>query len=161
MSRAYRAAKRAHEQEPVTFDVTHEVTTTVDGAEQTEEVTETFTCRGGVSTLLLSEFARQADLDAASPEGMALVSQFFRQAFGEDREYRRFLRYQADHNLDDEMLMSILAGLVEDLTGRPTKGRQPSLDGPSTNGSTSKADSSLRVVAGEVEDPSEKWASLG
>lgn len=153
MTRSYTAARREHLDEPVTFDVSRHVSEPgEDGQPRERVVVETFACTGQVSTLLLSEFARQADLDTATPEGMALVAQFFRQAFGDEKEYGRFFRYATEH-LDDEQMMAILAGLVEDFTGRPTKGRRPSPEQPSTTGPTSRDDSSLQVVAGEVVTP--------
>lgn len=101
MSRSYAAAKRAHLAEPVTFDLTYEVPDRgVDGsgkdaegqplpAGAVREQKDTFVCRGAVTTLLLAEFARQADLDTATPEGMALIADFFRQAFGTATRRRR------------------------------------------------------------------------
>ncbi|GAA2022550.1 hypothetical protein WDZ16_12935 [Pseudokineococcus marinus] len=147
MSRRYAAAKRAAVAEPVTFELTYEVPDlTPDEAtgqpvpDAVREQVETFTCRGRVPVLLLSEFARQADLDAATPEGAALIADFFRHAFGpgEDdvREYKRFYRLVGER-FDDDVLMDVLAGLVEDFGGRPTERPSTSAPGPSPTGTSS------------------------
>lgn len=141
MGRSYKAAVRELKDDPVAFDVER-----ID--DKGDVVVDKFTCRGKVSTLLLSEFAVQSDVSAATPEGMALIARFFRQAFGDEKEYGRFFRYATEH-LDDEGLMAILGGLVEDFSGRPTKGRQRSPGGRSKSGRTSKGASSMTVV-GEV-----------
>lgn len=159
MGRRFQAARREHLAEPVTFDCVHVERKPVrdgdgkpvPGEFKEVEVTTTFTCRGQVSTLLLSEFADAADVDADTPQGMELLARFFKAAFGDEKEHRRFSRYAAEH-LDDETTMAILAGLVEDFVGRPTTGRSLSPAQPSTTGPSTR-DAGSPVVLGEVVTP--------
>lgn len=189
MTRSYRAARRARERAGVPFDYAY-----IDVEEERDEAGEllgeteverktTFTCRGRVNTLLLSELAYNADLDTADPQAMALIREFFAQAFGvryrtvmdkvkdpvtgeetevprqvavEDesfREYRRFFKLHGQYG-DDDLLMDIMGGLMEDMSGRPTEGPSPSPAGESTTGPVSKVVSfsrrSVEVVEGEV-----------
>jgi len=158
VSRSFAAARRAARREPVTFDLTFEVAEQLpddtEGAqpgatrEVVREVTEHFSCRGQVSTLTLSELARQADLDLSNPMAVALVAEFFVAAFDDAEQYKRFRRVIGDH-FDDEVLMEVLAGLVEDFLSRPTKAPSPSPGTPSTTGSTSRDASSL-PAAGQL-----------
>lgn len=64
-----------------------------------------------------------------------------------------------EQGFGDDVLMDILAGLVEDFAGRPTE--QPSLSppGPSTTGPTS-VDDSAPVVAGQVVPTAEELQEL-
>src|SRR4051794_25538910 len=110
--RSYKAARRAARRAPVEFEVAY--IDVVDGEEV--EKTETFTCKGEMSSLVLSELAYNADLDVATPEGMGVLREVFSSVFGDDTEYRRFFRHMARHG-DDDQLMDIMAGLVEDFTG--------------------------------------------
>lgn len=163
MSRSYRAARRRSQKAPVPFDLVVEIEKTKrDDNGDVQEVyledeTHAFLCKGEVSTLLLSELAYNADLDVADPEAMKLVRSFFSNAFGPGEEqrkaYYRFFRLITEHG-DDELLMEIMAGLVEDFMGRPTQQPSPSQLGPSTTGGESKVVSlsagTVQVVPGEV-----------
>jgi hypothetical protein len=165
MTRIYRAARRRSQKEPVTFDLHYEVPKEERDQESGEVMgvtyrqrTEHFVCGGEVSTLLLSELAYNADLDVADPEAMKLIRNFFANAFGDSEEGRKgyalFFRLVTRYG-DDDLLMEIMAGMVEDFSGRPTKRPSQSPDTPSTTGETSKVVSLSRatvhqVVPGEV-----------
>lgn len=158
--RSFRAARRSAERRPVPFLFVYEEmvetkdpeTDEVVGVEY-EERREVFECRGEVSTLLLSELAYNSDVDVADPAAMGLIRQFFAQAFGDDDQYRRFFNLQIKHG-DDELLMEILGGLVEDFAARPTKPPSPSEPGLSSDGALSKVVSlsrgSVEIVEGSV-----------
>lgn len=182
--RNYKAARRRARAalEPVEFDFSWDENVAPEGEpEQWEEHTETFQCFGQVSTLVLSELAYNSDVEVATEEGMALIRQVFAQAFGSDAkaqaDYRRFFRLVTLHG-DDEVLMEIMQGLIEDLMGRPTQESSDSSSTPSTSGVTSKVVSFSRgtvemVPEGsfeveplpelptEGEDPEQVWGSLG
>jgi len=173
VTRRFTAARRARDLEPITFELAYEVPDEAApdapdaGDEQAaegaltrrgdglREQVDVFTCRGKVSTLLLAEFARQADLDVATPDGAALIADFFRQAFGQgeeaDKEYKRFFRVITEQ-FDDDVLMDVLSELVEKLAGRPSKRPSPSRAGHSTTGTSSTGDGSqgAEVVEGTV-----------
>lgn len=151
--RSYKAARREALGEPVEFDYEY-----VD--EQGADQVETFTCRGKVDTLMLSEFAHNAEVESDSPEGMALLRQFFADAFGDEAEYKRFFRLHTKHG-DDDLLFEILGGLVEDFAGRPKAQPSSSSTTPSTTGPTSRDDSSsadLVVLPGgfQVQRPTSR-----
>lgn len=171
MTRRFTAARRAADLEPITFELAYEVPAVPrpgDGLDASagstdlarrgdgmREQVDTFTCRGKVSTLLLAEFARQADLDVATPDGAALIADFFRQAFGSgeeaDKEYKRFFRIITEQ-FDDDVLMDVLSELVERLSGRPSRQQSPSRAGRSTTGTSSTGAGSpeAEVVEGTV-----------
>lgn len=153
--RSYKAARRAALKAPVEFDYEYE---TDDGTAHSEH----FVCTGEVSSLMLSEFAYNAEIAVATNEGMALIRKFLTSAFGvqtkkvgdqevvvEDdavRQYRRFFQLHTQYG-SDELLMEILAGLVEDFVGRPTVQPTSSQSGQSTSGPTSRDDSSPAAIA--------------
>jgi hypothetical protein len=172
----YRAARREEAQEPVEFDFVYDERIE-DRTEEGElrgygyeERTDTFKCYGTVSTLLLSKLANNAEVDTGSEEGMRLIDEFFVQAFGDSdegvAEYRRFFRLQTKYG-DDDLMMQIIAGLVEQFVGRPTQQRSRSESTPSSAGASSKVVSlsrgSVQVVSGEVvpTDSEETAASSG
>lgn len=142
-----------------------------------------FECRGEVSSLMLSELADSADTEVSDPAGMALLRKFFAAAFGVrtklmiDREtkepvigqdgeplrepikddayaaYAKFFKLHTEYG-DDDLLMEIMQGLVEEFQARPTKPALPSSTGPETTGPVSKVVSfsrgSVEVVSGDV-----------
>lgn len=138
--RSYKAARRAHTGDPVPFRYEY---TDDDGVEQVE----VFECQGEVSSLLLSELASNADVDVATPEGVALLREFFAQAFGDEAAYRRFFKLHTKYG-DDDLLMDIMAGLVEDFAGRPT--RRPSAS-PATQSSGGMQSKVVSLQQGTVE----------
>jgi hypothetical protein len=157
-----------------------------------------FECRGEVSSLMLSELADSADTEVSDPAGMALLRKFFAAAFGVrtklmiDREtkepvlgqdgepmrepikddayaqYAKFFKLHTEYG-DDDLLMEIMQGLVEEFQARPTKPALPSSTGPETTGPVSKVVSfsrgSVEVVEGDVVEvgdlpgPAEQQAS--
>lgn len=163
MGKQFAAARREALAEPVTFDCTRTVEVPANGDEpaRTDVKVDTFTCRGQLSTLMLSEFSHQSNIDVASAEGTALVAQFFRSVFGDPDEYGRFFRYSQTY-LDDDVIVQIIGYLVEEFTGRPTKQPSPSPAQPSTTGPTSTAAGSppagqvLRMPA-PAEQPEEPF----
>lgn len=138
--RTFKAARRAAKQEPVEFRVEYVEEIDVDGELLEVEKSEVFVCSGDISALSLSEFARSADLDAATAEGAAVLAEIFREAFDNDAEYRRFYRFQRRY-LDPDDLVDILGGLVEDFTGRPTQLPSDSSATSPTDGPDSKVTS--------------------
>lgn len=180
MSRAYKAARRDASREPVTFDFLWEQTVEIrdesgklQGTER-EEKTQHFELHGEVSTLMLSELAYNADLDLADPEAVKLVREFFAQAFGVERrlvegpngeiqEQVVQSKALADYNLffklhttfgDDDLLMEIMSGLVEDFMGRPTQQHSTSPSEELSAGESTKVVSlsrgTVQVVPGHV-----------
>lgn len=171
--RSYKAARRRAQRraEPIGFGYGYEVEVDAYGAEGKpvwEERTERFECHGKVDTLLLSELAYNADVDTATPEGMALIRQFFAQAFGVrhrivvDKEgaehevlvedeaaqgYRKFFKLHGQHG-DDDLLMEIMGGLVADFQADRTTSPSVSADGPSESGDSSKV---VSLSAGTVK----------
>lgn len=159
--RSYKAARREATKEPVKFEVGYEDD---DGAEKTE----TFTCTGEVSSLVLSEMAYNANVEIATPEGAAVLREFFAGAFGDEGEYRRFFRFVMTQGLDDDFLMEIMQGIAEDFAGRPTKRLSDSLGTPSTTGPDSRVVSlpggfrtQAQPVTPELEAAVEEMASSG
>lgn len=147
--RTYKAARRAAQRaaraaEPLRFElVWDEDQVKVDAADQpvvddagdpvteTVEKTATFTCRGEITTLMISEFALAANAateEEAEKHGGKL-SEIFQDAIGDDGEYDRFSRIVRKH-FDDQELMEILGGIIEEQTGRPTKESSPPSDVP-------------------------------
>lgn len=187
--RAFKAARRSAERRPIPFlyswdevVVERDPDTNEAVGESVRERREEFVCKGEVSTLLLSELAHNSDIDIADPAAMALIRNFFSQAFGvryesvvgEDGEvqrnphgepieiplqddaffaYRKFFNLHTKHG-DDELLMEILGGLVEDFVARPTKPASTSQPGPSAGGEVSKVVSlsrgTVEIVPGET-----------
>lgn len=158
--RAFKAARRSAERRPIPFlyeweervDVRDEETGEITGTEY-EPRQRLFECRGEVSSLLLSDLAYNSELEVTDPAGVALLRQFFAQAFGDDEQYREFFNIHIRYG-DDDLLMEILQGLVEDFMARPTKSLSPSSTGQQTTGEVSKVVSlsrgSVQVVEGDV-----------
>lgn len=142
-----------------------------------------FECRGEVSSLMLSELADSADSDVNDPAAMALLRKFFAAAFGvrtklivdpetkepvpgpdgepmrepiKDDAYAQYAKFFALHTEygDDDLLMEIMQGLVEDFMARPTKPASISSRGQTTTGQESKVVSfsrgTVQVVEGDV-----------
>lgn len=130
MSRSYTSAKREHLGVKPDFEL--------DGVK--------FTCEGELTTLDLSELAEVAELgvDTEDPRAAAAISKFFRAALGE-RVYRQFKEHMRSHGTDDDNLIDIMAGIMEDYAARPTEQPSSSHDGQSTTGPTSNPGS--RVVS--------------
>jgi hypothetical protein len=129
VTRAFQSAKRARSGEPMTF--------TLDGVK--------FTCSTEISVLDFSEIASYADLDASSPEGMAVLHSFFTIVLG-PAEYRRFRRHCAQHRTDDDTIVDVLGALLEEYLGRPTQAPLSSSGSPSATGTGSAAPGSHVVV---------------
>lgn len=157
--RSYKAARREATKEPVEFRVDYE------DADGTEKV-ETFICTGEVSSLVLSEMAYNANVEIATPEGAAVLREFFAGAFGNEGEYRRFFRFVMTQGFDDDFLMEIMQGIAEDFAGRPTKRLSDSPGTQSTTGPDSRVVSlpggfltEAQPVAPELESAVERLAS--
>lgn len=139
--RSYDVARRQAAGEPVQFELTY---TEVDDNVAVQHRKEVFTCNGEISSILLAEFARNAGMQVTDPRAMGLLAEFFVEAFGDEEEYKRFMRFRHKHRISDERVMEIVGDLMEDLSGRPTKPPSHSQGGQSRSGRTSK-DGSLRV----------------
>jgi hypothetical protein len=85
-----------------------------------------------------------------------LVTKVFEEVVDDDasRQYRRFFKLHSQHG-DDDLLMEIMQGLVEDLSGRPTQQPSPSQAGELTTGPASKVVSLSRRSVELVEEPQE------
>jgi len=118
MSRAYTSAKRDFKGFQATF--------TLDDVE--------FTCAGQPTALDISELAEVAadGVDTDDPRAIAATSKFFRAVLG--KEYSRFKEHMRVHNTDEDILVEIMQGIMEDLAARPTQEPSRSPDGPSTTG---------------------------
>lgn len=170
--RTYRAARRSTSKKPVYFRLEYEERSLVRDpetgdvtGEEVEAKAQLFRCRGEVSTLLLSELAYNADLDVADPEAMKLIRSFFSNAFGDEEEdraqYRLFFNLITKHG-DDDLLMEVMQGLVEDFMGRPTQQRSLPQEKEPSAGESSKVVSlsagTVTYVPGEVlESETTEW----
>lgn len=152
--REYKAARRKAKLEPVQFACSYLVDEIPEGAKEPVEVEkrEVFTCKGDMSGLSLSDMASFADIDSNSTEGLSIMAEVFREMFGDDGEFRRFKKFQAEH-LDGDDLVDIIGGLIEDFAGRPTQPPSDSPSSSSTDGRDSKEHSSL-------EEPSHSAADI-
>ena len=96
-----------------------------------------FVARGRLKLLDLCEFARAADITAASAEGIAALAEFFEALLGR-AEYVRFRKHNRDNDTPDETLLDIMGDLVEEFTARPTVQPSPSAPGLLTTSPTSR-----------------------
>lgn len=96
-----------------------------------------FACEGHLSVLEISELAAAAaeGADTSTPEGVGLIANFLKLAFG-PAEYTRFRRHCRDHRTSDETLIEIVSGIQEEVmgaveaqTGRPTASQPASSAG--------------------------------
>lgn len=125
--RSYKAARRAAHRaegqiEPVDFEVSWY-------DEEDAEQTEVFHAYGEPSMATLTDAGYFADLNADSPEAMAIIRRIFMEAIGEEAEFSRF--WKVARLIDSDTLVDIMAGLIEDTTGRPTS--RPSDSSPSSS----------------------------
>lgn len=136
MSRSYTSAKREHLGKKPDFEL--------DGVK--------FTCAGGLTALDISELAEVAELgvDTEDPRAAAAIAKFFRAALGLP-EYNRLKDHMRAHDTAEDVLIDIMAGVIEDVAGRPTQEPSSSQDGPSTTGPMSRVVSLQRgsVFLGE------------
>lgn len=118
MSRSYTSAKRDFKGLKATF--------ALDNVE--------FTCAGRPTALDISELAEVAadGVDTDDPRAIAAMSKFFRAVLG--KEYNRFKEHMRVHDTDEDVLVEIMHGILEDLAARPTQEPSSSRDGPSTTG---------------------------
>jgi hypothetical protein len=105
-----------------------------------------------LTVLDITELARMANVDADSPEGIAALGDFFETALGR-AQYRQFRDHCRRNRTPDDVLLDVMAGLVEDLTGRPTQPPSPSPAGPEPIGATSRvvslSDGTVRPMSSE------------
>lgn len=87
-----------------------------------------------LTVLDVTDLARMSHVDADSPQGAAALGEFFETVLGLGA-YRQFKAHCRQQKTPDEVLLEIMGGLVEDLTGRPTQppspspaGREPTLE---------------------------------
>lgn len=130
MSRSYTSGKREHAGVKPDFEL--------NGTK--------FVCDGALTTLDISELAEVAELgvDTEDPRAAAAITKFFRAALGMP-EYTRLKNFIRTEKLDDDVLVDIMAGIMEDFAARPTEQPSSSHDGQSTTGPTSNPGS--RVVS--------------
>lgn len=130
MSRSYTSAKREHVGEKPDFEL--------DGVK--------FICEGRLTTLDISELAEVAELgvDTEDPRAAAALAKFFRATLGM-AEYNRLKNHMRVNDTAEDILIDIMAGIMEDFAARPTEQPSSSDDGQSTTGPTSNPGS--RVVS--------------
>lgn len=136
MTRAYTSAKRDFKGFKSTF--------TLDDVE--------FTCAGRPTALDISELAEVAadGADTDDPRALAAMSKFFRAVLG--NEYSRFKEHMRAHDTDEDVLIEVMKGILEDLAARPTQEPSRSPDGPSTTGpGWNPAPRRISLQAGVVE----------
>lgn len=107
-----------------------------------------FIARGNAKMLDLCEFARAADLEAASAAGMAALAEFYEALLGR-AEYQRFRKHCRTEDTDDDVLIQIMQDLIEEFTSRPTRRSSASAGGPQTTSPTSKV---VSLSSGSVQD---------
>lgn len=111
------------------------------------EQTATFTVHGEIGTLAISEFAlmaNAADEEEAQKHGGKLA-EVFMDAIDDAAEYTRFSKIVRKH-FDDEELMEVMGGIIEDQVGRPTRESSPSSDSPLVVTATEMSGDSTKVV---------------
>jgi hypothetical protein len=126
--RKYVSAKPTAQPNPVTFDLDD----------------TTYLCRE-LGPLELSQIARLHGASAESPEAMAFMAEFFEMVLGEG-QYRAFLRHCGKFETQPEVFVSIIEGIFEDMTNRPTVPPSDSSDGRENTGTNSTVDSSSRAM---------------
>lgn len=135
--RSYKAARRAAEREraalePIEFEVTYETTERgEDGVDQVVERTDRFAATGEISAATLTDFGYFADTPSDDPAAVAVMRRVFMEAIGDQTEFRRF--WAIAPRLDEDTLLEIMTGLMEDVLGRPT---QPPASSQATSSST-------------------------
>jgi len=111
---------------------------------------EVFSCNGEPDLLDQSELALLAAsaTDIRRPEAQAAIAAFLQMAFG-PQEYARFKWHTREHRTRPEVIMSIMAGINEELeafmvdaTDRPTV--PPS---PSSHGGAERAEQLRKVIS--------------
>lgn len=141
--RSYKAARRAASRaegqvEPVDFEVSwyEDEKDQETGSRREVEKTDVFYAYGEPSMATLTDAGYFADLSAESPEAMAIIRRIFMEAIGNEAEFNRFWRVA--RLIDSDTLVDIMAGLIEDTTGRPTKRPSDSLPSSSNDGAPSR-----------------------
>ena len=88
----------------------------------------------------MADFAYFADRGVDTPEGAAILRTGLMELIGNDTEFRRF--WEVARKIDEDDLLDIMTGLLEDTIERPTTPPSDSPLLPSTTGQPSRADSS-------------------
>jgi hypothetical protein len=140
--RSYKAARRAAQRdagqvEPIPFEVSWYAAAAGEDGEPVEvEHTEVFHAYGEPSMATLTDAGYYADLESDTPEAMAIIRRIFMEAIGNEAEFGRF--WKVARVIDNDTLIDIMAGLIEDTTGRPTIRPSDSSASSSTDGPDSK-----------------------
>lgn len=115
-----------------------------------------FACEGRIDLLDLSELSMLAvsSTDVRSPEGIAMLSQFLRLAFG-PVEYMRLKAHAREYETPPDVLFQIVAeinaaieGFTEQMTGRPTG--PPSSSSPGQPTRADQISQAISLATGEV-----------
>jgi hypothetical protein len=110
---------------------------------------------GAISTMDFAEYARlaAAGIDSQDPSGVAIIADVFLGLLGE-QTYQRFRTHCRRHHTDDETLVDILKGIMQDATeaatNRPTPRPSDSPDGPQNDQATARVVSFSRATVSEV-----------
>lgn len=130
---ARRAAKRAAGQlAPIPFEVVYT-------DDLGEEIREVFQAYGEMSAATMSDFAYFADKGVDTPEGAAILRTGLMELIGNEDEFRRL--WEVARKIDEDDLLDILTGLLEETVARPTTPPSDSPAPSSTTGQPSRADS--------------------
>lgn len=136
--RSYKAARRAAKRAagtlaPIPFEVVYE-------DDLGEEVRDTFQAYGEISAATLADFAYFADRGVDTPEGAAILRRGVMEVIGDEAEFRRF--WEVARQIEDDDLLDVFSGLLEDTLARPTTPPSDSPASSSTSGQPSRAVSS-------------------
>lgn len=136
--RSFKATRRAARREqgklePVPFEVVY-------ADDLGEEVRAVFNAYGEMSAATMADGAYFADRGIDSPEGAAVIRQGFVEMIDDEDEFRRF--WAVARKLDEDDLVDIFGGLLEETLGRPTTPPSDSSATSSTTGTGSSAASS-------------------
>lgn len=136
--RSFKATRRAARREqgllePIPFEIIY-------ADDLGEEVRAVFNAHGEMSSATMADFAYFADRGVDSPEGAAVLRTGFEELIGNPEEFHRF--WEVARQIEDDDLLDVLAGLLEDTLGRPTTPPSDSSAPSSTTGTGSSAASS-------------------
>lgn len=128
--RSYKAARRAAERaEGIPFEVSY-------FDDEGTEHTEMFHAYGELKSTTQFDMAENAGIDVLTPGALRVVKRVFVECIGDAEEFQRF--WAIFDYLDEDTIIEIMSGLIEDVTGRPTKRPEDFAPSSSTDGQSSK-----------------------
>lgn len=128
--RSYKAARRAAERaEGIPFEVVY-------FDDEGVEHVELFHAYGELKSTTQFDMAENADLDVLTPAALRIVKRVYVECIGDAAEFQRF--WAIFDYLDEDTLVEIMQGLIEDVTGRPTQRPEDSAPSSSIGGQPSR-----------------------